>query len=408
MKNKTRVLTSVLALAIAASATASLSGCGSQNKPEGVVMSFMSALDKGQAEEALSLSGMSVPSGADTALLTDAVYAAATDRPTGAKVTSVQSSDDSHATVAIAYTLAGKPLSATFAVTLMTPETGKSKVWQIDPQPFGDAFAAGYGDLTGSARLALDPWYTDGELTVDGETIHLPASASGNVTELVFPGTYTFAVASTALLPPLSATWSTDTTANQLHSPKVPLARSLGDTATAAVTTAYLKAFNDCVATQPQVENTFTPDDAIPNAGTADGGCPFLQKITAQVETDVQHMQLGYNQSTFVDGHHICVVVPHYALSDIAYQVTTPPGDFTVTTEEDGSGYSVTPSSGNILVTATITMAYAPSQYSINDYSNCTQAALPAGQQAGFSRTYDAAPPATYTTDGTTVTVSPF
>jgi hypothetical protein len=263
--------------------------------------------------------------------------------------------------------------------------------------------------MVGNLSLSLDPWYKDGELTVDGAAVHLPASSSSRAKELVFPGTYTFAVASTALLPSVSVTWSTDTMANESHASSVSLARSLGGAATAAVSSAYLTAFDGCVATQPQVEGTITADDPVPSAGADDGSCAFLYTIVTQVEQDVKNMRLADNQSALVDSH-VCLYIPNETLSDIAYQTMTPPSDFTLTKGENGSGYSITPSAGSILVTATITITYvvAISSWASANYSGCDHGPIPASQQTGFSQSYDAAPPATFTTDGETVTVGPF
>ncbi|HEY0215246.1 MAG TPA: hypothetical protein VGC57_02510 [Cellulomonas sp.] len=166
--------------------------------PEGVAEDYLAALEDGSASTALELGGAADSgavdlSGAESALLTDQVYGAATDRPTRGRVTDVQRSGDS-ATITVEYEQGGQMVTE----SLYAERDGRTAVlfdrWRLTAPTVGTIGVY----LTSDAETLL----------VNG--VEVPVSDAWSLSAL--PGSYTLA------LPSSRWTESTEVTATVLGS----------------------------------------------------------------------------------------------------------------------------------------------------------------------------------------------
>ncbi|HEY0187530.1 MAG TPA: hypothetical protein VGC67_08580 [Cellulomonas sp.] len=153
------------------------------DSPASLAQDYLDALEAGQASVALELVPVEpevldgygeVP--VETVLLTDSIYAAATDRPTGGRVTRVDRSGD-EATITIEYQQGDERVTQTLTALRVDGSGSLPGRWELQPAPIG----------TVTVRV---PTSTTADLDVSANGVPLNDQDLWAVAAL--PGTYTF------------------------------------------------------------------------------------------------------------------------------------------------------------------------------------------------------------------------
>ncbi len=160
--------------------------------PQATVNSLMSALDQGRAVDAGKAMGLSAD---NNPLINDAIYKAASGRPTNAKITS-STENGSSATVRVTFQMDGESQDATLQLTKKGTDWLIIDHWQVDDS-----------DLASTLSVSVPSSGGTRDLLVNGQAAGT-VDPSGTTTLAALPGQYKVAIGGTELFNEESEDWN--------------------------------------------------------------------------------------------------------------------------------------------------------------------------------------------------------